>query len=105
MKNAFNQEASMTASQMVNTSKMMNNSFELEAVHHNRPSQVLKMKKPEQILMEVRSKKIAELNQYKSQNAERKVNDIENLLKMMNTHSKLPNTKGAKGEVEKTGNE
>ena len=47
MKNAFNQEASQTVSQMVSQSKMVNNSLEIDAVHHNRPTQVLKMKKPE----------------------------------------------------------
>ena len=47
---------------MVNTSKLMNSSFEVETVHKSRPMQVLKTKKPEQIILEVRSKKIAELN-------------------------------------------
>ena len=46
--------------------------------------------------MEVRSKKIAELNQYKDANAEKKYNDIQNLLKMMNTHGKLPKDAGSK---------
>lgn len=47
MKNAFNQEASQTVNQMLNTSKMFNNSVELDAVHQNRPIQALKMKKPD----------------------------------------------------------
>ena len=34
-------------------------------------------------MQEVRSKKIAELNVYKSQNAERKVQDIQQLLKLI----------------------
>ena len=47
---------------MATQAKLMTNSMEVDAVHQSRPTQVLKMKKPEQILMEVRSKKIAELN-------------------------------------------
>lgn len=46
--------------------------------------------------MEVRSKKIAEMNLYKDAGAERKFNDIQALLKMMNTHGKLPNAGGSK---------
>ena len=84
------------AEQMVNTHKFLNNSTEVSAIHESRPTQVLKMKKPEQILMEVRSKKIAELNQYKDQATEKKFQDIQALLKMMNTHGKLPNSTGAK---------
>ena len=43
----------------------MSSTFEVEAVHKSRPTHVLKTKKPDQIILEVRSKKIAELNQYK----------------------------------------
>lgn len=35
-------------------------------MHQSRITQVLMKKKPEQILLEVRSKKIAELNSYKN---------------------------------------
>ena len=76
MKNAFNQEASMTASSMINTQKLKTNSFEIDAVHLSRITQVLKTKKPEQILLEVRSKKIAQLNEYKEAASEKKYKDI-----------------------------
>ena len=90
VKNAFNQEASFTASQMINTSKLMSSTLEIDAVHKSRPTQVLKTKKPDQIILEVRSKKIAELNQYKEQPTEKKYLDIQNLLGQMNTHGRLP---------------
>ena len=90
VKNAFNQEACYTASQMINTSKLMNSTFEVEAVHKSRPTQVLKTKKPDQIILEVRNKKIAELNQYKEVPTEKKYLDIQNLLGMMNKHGRLP---------------
>lgn len=94
MKNAFNQEAAHAANLMATQTKVLTNSIEVDAVHQSRPTQVLKMKKPEQILMEVRSKKIAELNQYKEANTEKKYQDIQNLLKMMNAHGKLPKEAG-----------
>lgn len=47
MKNAFNQEANNAAAQMVNQSKLLTNSMEVEAVHQSRLTQVLKMKKPD----------------------------------------------------------
>jgi len=72
MRNAFNQEASVTAANMVNSSKMSANNLEVETIINSRPTQVLKTKKPEQILMEVRSKKIQELNQYKEVSSEKK---------------------------------
>lgn len=96
MKNAFNQEANNAAAQMVNQSKLLTNSMEVEAVHQSRLTQVLKMKKPDQILAEVRNKKIAELNQYKEANTEKKYTDIQKLLTMMNAHGKLPNSSGKK---------
>jgi len=65
MKNAFNQEANAAAEHMINSSKFLNNSVEVNAVHQSRPTQVLKLKKPEQILLDVRNKKVAELNLYK----------------------------------------
>ena len=85
---------------MVNSSKLLTNSVEVPAIHETRVTQALKMKKPEQILAEVRSKKIAELNMYKQDpNAEHKVEEIEKMLKMMNVHGKLQNT-GPKTEGE-----
>lgn len=49
----------------------------MDTVHQSRPIQVIKMKKPEQIIMEVRSKKIAEMNQYKNvAGAEQKYEEI-----------------------------
>ena len=97
MKNAFNQEASVTASQMINNSKLLNNSQEIEAVHNSRITQALKTKKPEQILVEVRSRKIAELNQYKDEPTEKKFKDIQSLLNMMNVHGKLPKAPAPEG--------
>ena len=77
-------------SQMIHSSKMQSNALEVEAVHKSRPTQVLKQKKPEQILLEVRNKKIAEMNQYKEAPAEKKYKDIQSLLTMMNAHGNLP---------------
>ena len=42
------------------------------------------------MLMDLRNKKIAEMNAYKDKETDRKVSDIANLLKMMDTHGKLP---------------
>ena len=91
VKNAFNQEASFEAMQMINQSKLMNNSIEVDVINQSRTTQALKAKKPDQILHAVRSKKIAELNSYKEgTTADKKFKDIQSLLTMMNTHSKLP---------------
>ena len=76
VRNAFNQEANMTASQMIRTSKLMTQSMEVDTVHQSRPTQVLKQKKPEQILLQVRNKKINELNEYKDAPSEKKFKDI-----------------------------
>jgi len=57
---------------MINQTKLMNNSMEVAAVSKSRITQALKLKKPDQILMEVRSKKIAELNLYKDATSEKK---------------------------------
>ena len=62
VKNAFNQEASVAASNMINTSKMMNSTIERNTLNNTRTTQVIKLKKPDQIILEVRSKKISELN-------------------------------------------
>ena len=40
--------------------------------------------------MDVRNKKVAELQQYKEASTEQKYKDIQALLKMMNQHGKLP---------------
>lgn len=61
---------------MVAQKKLTTNAFEVDAVHKSRPVQVLKTKKPDQILLEVRSKKIAELNKYKNAPSEKKFKDI-----------------------------
>ena len=58
----------------------------------SRPTQVLKTKKPEHILLQVRNKKLAELGQYKEESSDKKYKDIQDLLKMMNKHAKLPKT-------------
>ena len=42
------------------------------------------------MLLDLRNKKIAEMNAYKDKETDRKVSDIANLLKMMDTHGKLP---------------
>ena len=76
VKNAFNQEASIMSQTMVNNQKLSTNAFEIKAVHNSRPTQVLKTKKPEQILLEVRNRKIAELNQYKEASSNKKIKDI-----------------------------
>ena len=47
---------------------MLNNNAEKEAIHEKRPIAIVKTKKPEQILVEVRNKKMAELNMYKTSN-------------------------------------
>jgi len=75
---------------MVQQSKMQANSVEMETVTKTHPVVVLRQKKPEQILAEVRSRKIAEMNQYKDVPAEKKFKDIQSLLQMMNTHGNLP---------------
>ena len=62
VKNAFNQEASGMAATMINQSKLMSQSVEVDTVQHSRPTQFLKTQKPEQILLQVRNKKIEELN-------------------------------------------
>ena len=54
---------------------------------------MLKTKKPEQILSEVRARKIQEMNQYKEMPTEKKYKDIQSLLSMMNAHGKLPKAK------------
>jgi len=40
----------------------------------------------------VRNRKIAELNTYKEEDADKKMKDIQGLLKLMNNHAKLPKT-------------
>ena len=40
--------------------------------------------------MDVRNKKVAELQSYKEVSTEQKYKDIQHLLKMMNQHGKLP---------------
>ena len=62
VKNAFNQEASITAMNLINSSKLSTGKVEVNTIAMSRPTQVLKTKKPNQILMEVRNKKIQELN-------------------------------------------
>ena len=42
------------------------------------------------MLLDLRNKKIAEMNAYKEKETDRKVSDIANLLKMMDAHGKLP---------------
>ena len=42
------------------------------------------------MLLDLRNKKISEMNAYKDKETDRKVSDIANLLKMMDTHGKLP---------------
>ena len=80
----------MTASQMIKTSKLMSQSVEVDTVQQSRITQVLKTKKPEHILLQVRNKKIDELNQYKEASSDKKYKDIQALLGMMNAHGKLP---------------
>ena len=78
------------ANQMINSTKLMSQSVEVDTVHQSRPTQVLKTHKPEQILLQVRNRKINELNSYKQETSEKKMKDITALLGMMNTHGKLP---------------
>ena len=92
IKNAFNQEASQMAQSMITQHKLSTNFEEVEAVNQTRIAQTLKRKKPDQILLEIRNKKIQELNQYKEASSEQKYKDIQSLLTMMNQHAKLPKT-------------
>ena len=78
------------AQSMIQQSKISNQFDEIDAVHKSRPTQILKTKKPEQLLLEVRNRKISEMNTYKDAPSEKKYKDIQNLLKEMNTHGKLP---------------
>ena len=50
------------AATMINQSKLMSQSVEVDTVQMSRPTQFLKTQKPEQILLQVRNKKIEELN-------------------------------------------
>ena len=78
---------------MIQQTKLQNNSMEIDAINQTRPTQALKTKKPQQILTEVRTRKIQELNQYKDAPAEKKFKDIQSLLSMMNAYGKLPKAK------------
>ena len=89
----------MTASQLINSTKLMSQSFEVETVHRSRPTQVLKTKKPEQILLQVRQQKMDEMNLYKEASSEKKYKDIQALLGMMNAHGKLPKKDQANPEA------
>ena len=76
VKNAFNQEANFTASQMITSNKLQIGNLEKNAVHESRQIQTLKTKKPEQMLLDLRNKKISEMNAYKDKETDRKVSDI-----------------------------
>ena len=75
---------------MITSNKLSIGIAEVKTVHESRQVQALKTKKPEQMLLDLRSKKIAEMNAYKEKESDRKVTDIQNLLKMMDAHGKLP---------------
>ena len=76
LKNAFNQEASITAQSMIHQQKIGSQVEEQNSVFLSRTAQVLKTKKPEEILLQVRTKKIEELNKYKEAPSEKKFKDI-----------------------------
>lgn len=82
----------MMSKTLIERSKLQTNNFEISAVHNTRPTVVLKTKTPEQILQEVRNRKIAQLNQYKEVPTDKKFKDIQSLLSMMNTHGKFAKT-------------
>ena len=56
---------------------------ERDAVVSSVPFRELKKRKTDQILHEVRNKKMAELAQYKNRSPDSKYNDIQKLLEMM----------------------
>jgi len=70
----------------------MTQNQEANAVKATRIDQVLKTRKPDQILFEVRNRKIAELNNYKEAHTDKRYKDIQGLLTMMNAHGKLAKT-------------
>ena len=55
----------MTASVMIDKTKQLTQNQEAKAVQQTRIPQALKERKPEELLLEVRNRKIQELNQYK----------------------------------------
>ena len=75
---------------MIRINKLSIGKAEVSTVHESRQVQALKTKKPEQMLLDLRNKKITEMNAYKDKEPDRKVSDIANLLKMMDAHGKLP---------------
>ena len=78
---------------MIHQQKIGSQVEEQNSVFLSRTAQVLKTKKPEEILLQVRTKKIEELNKYKEAPSEKKFKDIQALLVQMNAHSKLPKAK------------
>ena len=66
----------MYASQLVDKSKIRNNSFEVKAVHDTITTQALNKKKHQDILKEVRNSKIKELNLYQEKPADKKYKDV-----------------------------
>ena len=81
--NALNQELSIMSENMINQRKIETQFKERDAVATSVPFRELKKRKTDQILLEVRNKKLAELAQYKNRSPDRKYNDIQKLLEMM----------------------
>ena len=75
--NAFNAEVSKISQSKYVTTKAHTQSLEVDAVHSTRPFVVLKKKKNDEIISEVRSRKMAELAEYKKNRpADKKYQDI-----------------------------
>ena len=82
-KNAMTQENNYLSETMVGKTKAETRFVERDAVVHSVPYREMKKKKTDAILSEVRNKKLAELAQYKNKAPDRKYEDIQRLLGLM----------------------
>ena len=89
--NSFIQQASKETQKQLIRAKLQTQSLERTTIDQTNPLHVIRVKKPDQILHEVRQRKMEQLNQYdKNRAADKKYQDIQNLLKDMSIHVKAP---------------
>ena len=77
------QENNYFSEALVGKTKVQTRFVERDAVVDSVPFREMKKRKPEAVLTEVRNKKLAELAQYKNKAPDRKYEDIQRLLGLM----------------------
>ena len=81
-KNAFNFEVKSQSNRLYERTKCQTIAIEQQATSIN-PRMIIGQKKPDQLFMEVRARKLRELQDYKSRSEQDKVKDILSLLQQM----------------------